>query len=265
MTVDRRRFLIGSLAGLVACGERARPAATSPETSMPTTPLPAREIVELRQYTLHPGTRETLLDVFERHFLEGQETTGMRILGQFRDAERPDMFVWLRSFPDMERRRAALEAFYTGPVWRAHRETANSTMIDASNVLLLRPAPECPAWWSARPARPPVDAAARPGSVVFAAVHPFSAAPTPAEIGALQGRTNPVLAEIGARPLAWLQTEYAENTFPKLPVRTGEHVAVWLARFDSAAHYRQHAERLAALVPTGQRLVLQPGARSWLC
>ena len=34
---------------------------------------------------------------------------------------------------------AMLAAFYDGPVWRAHRDEANATMIDSDDVLLLRP------------------------------------------------------------------------------------------------------------------------------
>lgn len=51
-----------------------------------------------------------------------------------------DAFVWLRGFPDMESRAVALEAFYRGPLWRAHRRVANGTMISSDDVLLLRPA-----------------------------------------------------------------------------------------------------------------------------
>jgi hypothetical protein len=63
----------------------------------------------------------------------------MRILGQFRDVDRPDRFVWLRSFPDMILRKHALETFYGGPTWKAHRAAANATMLDVDDVLLLRP------------------------------------------------------------------------------------------------------------------------------
>ncbi len=42
-------------------------------------------VVELRQYTLHPGKRDVLIDLFDREFLETQEEVGMRIIGQFRD------------------------------------------------------------------------------------------------------------------------------------------------------------------------------------
>jgi NIPSNAP. len=59
--------------------------------------------------------------------------------GQFADADDADRFVWLRGFADMAARARALAAFYDGPVWRAHREEANATMIDSDDVLLLRP------------------------------------------------------------------------------------------------------------------------------
>ena len=73
-------------------------------------------VVELRQYTLKPGALEKLVSVFEEHFIEGQERTGMRILGQFRDLSSPNRFVWLRGFSTMEARRQALSDFYSGPL-----------------------------------------------------------------------------------------------------------------------------------------------------
>jgi hypothetical protein len=63
----------------------------------------------------------------------------MRIAGLFRDLDAPDRLVWLRGFPDMPARAEALEDFYGGPVWQAQRDAANATMIDSSDVLLLRP------------------------------------------------------------------------------------------------------------------------------
>lgn len=96
-------------------------------------------VFELRQYTLKPGRREDLVTVFEREFVEGQEVEGMCILGTFRDLERDDRFVWMRGFRDMDERRQALSAFYSGPVWTANSVEANDTMIDVDDVLLLRP------------------------------------------------------------------------------------------------------------------------------
>src|SRR5713101_5542585 len=97
-------------------------------------------IVELRQYTLHPEKRDALIDLFEREFIETQEAVGIQVIGQFRDVDDPNRFVWLRGFRDMASRAKALQDFYGGPVWKAHREAANATMVDSDNVLLLRPA-----------------------------------------------------------------------------------------------------------------------------
>src|SRR5438046_7278878 len=49
-------------------------------------------IVELRQYTLHPGKRDVLIDLFEREFIETQEAVGSKVIGQFRNVEDPDRF-----------------------------------------------------------------------------------------------------------------------------------------------------------------------------
>jgi len=96
-------------------------------------------VVELRQYTLHPGRRDELVSLFERALVQGQEEAGIHVLGQFEDVARPDRFVWFRGFPSMSKRREALSRFYGGPVWHAHREAANATMAEWNDVLLLRP------------------------------------------------------------------------------------------------------------------------------
>ena len=95
--------------------------------------------MELRRYARRPGQRETLVELLDREFVVTQEAVGMEILGQFRDLDDPDSFVWLRGFSDMRTRKRGLEAFYGGPVWKAHAASANATMIDVDNVLLLRP------------------------------------------------------------------------------------------------------------------------------
>lgn len=96
-------------------------------------------VIELRQYTLRPRRRVELIELFDREFVESQEGVGMSVLGQFRDLDDPDRFVWLRGFRDMEARHRALTNFYGGPVWAEHGPQANDTMIDSDDVLLLRP------------------------------------------------------------------------------------------------------------------------------
>ncbi|HET7923587.1 MAG TPA: NIPSNAP family protein [Rhodanobacteraceae bacterium] len=219
-------------------------------------------VLELRQYTLHPGRRDELIDLFEREFVESQEAVGMELVGTFRDLERPNRFVWIRGFPDMASRAASLQAFYGGPVWAAHREAANATMIDSDNVLLLRPAADDGGF-----DRSPTS---RSQSLVLATICHLAA---PAD-DRFRRSVDDALSDAGIAPIARLETEPAENTFPRLPVRTGEHVFVWLARFDDAQALRVAEARLSAssrriaieeaLASPPERLVLAPTARSRL-
>jgi hypothetical protein len=94
--------------------------------------VPPPEVVELRQYTLQPGRRDDLIEIFERHLIAGQEEAGARIIGHFRDLEHPDRFVWLRAFRDMPSRKLALEALYGSGVWHEHRDAVNEMIDDAA-------------------------------------------------------------------------------------------------------------------------------------
>jgi len=236
-------------------------------------------VVELRQYTLRPGQRDVLIDLFDRDLVESQETAGMAIVGQFRDLDDPDRFVWIRGFAGMPARARALASFYGGPVWKAHRAQANATMIDSDNVLLLRPVTARSDFPAPSGGRLPVGhSPAGPSRILVTLYHrdqPFDQA----FADFFDRQARPALIETGATPLACLQTEHAENTFPALPVRTGENVFVWLARFPSDAHLDGHLRQIersgrwqdrvlpalsAMIAGRPQRLRLAPTARSLL-
>ncbi|MCW3481348.1 NIPSNAP family protein [Neisseriaceae bacterium JH1-16] len=201
-------------------------------------------IVELRQYTLHQGARDDLVALFDREFVESQEALSMTVLGQFRDLDDPNRFVWLRGFADMTSRAPALAAFYGGPVWKAHRETANATMIDSDNVLLLRPARPASGFAPNRAERRLDSVAVAESGLLAAIVLYFDAPVTEAFVEFFEQELQPVLTEAGAAPLAHFVTEHAENNFPALPVREGESVFVWFAAFADLAAYQQHVVNL---------------------
>ena len=194
-------------------------------------------IVELRQYTLRSGCRDTLIDLFERTFVESQEALGIELIGLFRDLDDPNRFVWLRGFADMPARAGALAAFYGGPVWREHAEAANATMFDSDNVLLLRPAADGAGFDDLAERGVP----AIPG-LVTASIHYLTPASLAAFVRFFDDVLAPAARAAGAEICARLQTEPAENTFPKLPVREGETVFVWFARFADGAAYVDYLE-----------------------
>lgn len=199
----------------------------------------AADVVELRQYTLHPATRDTLVRVFEDHFIEGQEQVGIRIGGIFLDDNDPDKFVWFRGFADLDQRLDALQRFYFGPIWAKHRDVANGTMIDSDNVLLLRPT--VPAHRTAEPA-PAVDR--RPGEErVHVSVYTYSA---DLELEAwLSTDLHHILErELDASVATW-RSHPGPNRFTRLPVRE-DNVFVWAASFPDRDARERALDRLYA-------------------
>ena len=203
-------------------------------------------VLELRQYTLHPGRRDELVALFEREFVEAQEAAGMRLFGTFRDLDDPDRFVWLRGFADMAARADALGAFYFGPAWQRHRDAANATMVDSDDVRLLRPLGCDQGLQAALLPRPAIGASATGGGVFTITVCPLREPATDALVRAFDQCIHPWWVGVGGDLLAGWVTEQAANNFPRLPVREGEPVIAWLTRFDDEAAQQRHAALLRA-------------------
>jgi hypothetical protein len=184
-------------------------------------------VVELRQYLLRPGCREELIELFDREFIETQEQTGMVVIGQFRDVDRPDYFVWLRGFDGMQGRRDALTRFYGGPVWAAHRDAANATMIDSDDVLLMRPLPIAGRALTI-PSRPLTGGNVGAGAYAAIIWH-RDIADTPERTNRVVAHVLPQFSRAGLTVIGMFETEPAANTYPALPVREGVDVLMVLA------------------------------------
>lgn len=224
-------------------------------------------VVELRQYTLVRGRRDELIDLFERVFVEPQDAAGARVLGQFRDLDDADRFVWIRGFASMTARHAALTTFYDGPVWRSHREAAVATMRDSDNVLLLRP--------SGAGSTVLPDAGESGAWLVL--IHDVRHVDVERFVALFDAFGRPALETGGATSVATFVSEPATNTFERLPARTDESVLVAMARFvdivalDAALGtwrrsnpLREHAcdDLLPAFMRSVEAVRLMPTARS---
>jgi hypothetical protein len=261
MTITRRHFVVGvaAVGASVSRGQAAEPS-MSDET-----------VVELRQYTLRKGQRDTLINLFEERFLEPQNALGVHVLGTFRDLDDPDRFVWIRGFRDMATRQQSLERFYGGPIWHANREAAIATMLDSDNVLLLRPASEDYGFQG-------VTVAHDPSHIIGARIY-YLDTTDPEQFTAFFARSlMPRLIEMGVHPIARLITHGAANNF-RLPVREHDRVYVWFARWNSVKEEEDFSARwsalsgwrddapesvLPALMHKPERLRLSPTARSAL-
>ncbi|CAM3098245.1 NIPSNAP family protein [Stackebrandtia soli] len=189
-------------------------------------------VVELRRYRLHPGRRDTLVELFEREFVESQEELGAVLPGMFRDDDDEDRFVWFRAFADMASRHRMLTTFYGGPTWAAHRDAANATMIDSDDVLLLRPGALTPT-----SIRPP---STRDGGRDIVAVTVWERGDrTEAEIADwFDQRVRPGVERADGAVLATLHTESSVNDFPALPVTQDPPVFVGVVRVGDRPTYQ---------------------------
>jgi hypothetical protein len=204
-------------------------------------PASCCSLLELRQYALRPGQRGNLIELFERSFIEPQESVGMHVVGTFVGLDDADRFVWIRGFTANDARTRALEAFYLGPLWAAKRDQANRTMIDSDNVLMLRPCnglptiPEFPTRrrWAAR---------GQVESTMFAAdIYSLSHETDEVQfLAMLDEHVRPALTDAGAELTAVLRTDPAKNGFSQLSVREDIHAVVVITSFESVdAHSRQ--------------------------
>lgn len=206
-------------------------------------------VLELRQYTLHPGMRDTLIDLFDREFVETQEAVGIRVFGQFRDIGDPNRFVWLRGYRDMPARAAALATFYGGPVWKAHRDEANATIADSENVLLLRPARADAKFELEQSLRRPPNGSERANGFFTIAIYDVDPAGVSNFVAFFGDSVKPLLTSEGASIRGYFVTERSANNFPAHPLREGESVCVVVSQF---ADERAHEDHLASLSRSAQ-------------
>ena len=189
--------------------------------------------------------RDMLIELFEREFVESQEALGMTLVGQFRDLDDPNRFVWLRGFADMTTRAQALHHFYGGPIWKAHREAANETMIDSDNVLLLRPARPASGFLLDNAERQRPGATDDPPGLVVATIYHLRDGTEHDVVDFFERAVQSEMTKSGASVIAYFVTETHPNSFPALPVREAANVFVWFSVFPDEKAYEQHTVSLA--------------------
>ena len=261
--LNRRGFIHGALAMAVSghlLGQAKQEVSMTDDT-----------VFELRQYTLFGGRRDTLISLFEKQFIDPQNALGSHVIGSFRDLDDPDRFVWIRGFRNMEARGIALQAFYGGPVWAQYKTSANSTMADSDNVLLMRPALAGTQFV--------VPKREKTQGVYGVTIYDLASTPAAQFSSFFAAEMIPRIQDLGVQPIAQLTTEEAPNNYPRLPIREHDRVFLWIARWQNIAQldsfirrsqawtgWRDHAPEsvFPALARKPERLRLAPTQLSGL-
>jgi NIPSNAP len=94
-------------------------------------------IIEMRTYRTKPGKRSEFLEVFRKRSMPAHAEIGMKILGPFVSVEDPDLFFFMRGFPDLASREPMKAKFYEGPLWKRELEHVLLPMIERYDVVLV--------------------------------------------------------------------------------------------------------------------------------
>jgi hypothetical protein len=94
-------------------------------------------IIEMRTYKTKPGTRAEFLEIFRTRSVPAHAEIGMKILGPLLSIEDPDVFFFMRGFPDLESREPMKAKFYEGELWKRELEHILMPMLDKYEVVLV--------------------------------------------------------------------------------------------------------------------------------
>jgi NIPSNAP len=99
-------------------------------------------VVEMRTYRTKPGMRSEFLRIFQSKSVPAHLDIGMKILGPFLSVDDPDMFFFMRGFPDLASREPMKAKFYEGELWKNELEHVLLPMLEKYDVVLIDDA-EC--------------------------------------------------------------------------------------------------------------------------
>ncbi|HMF97526.1 MAG TPA: NIPSNAP family protein [Vicinamibacterales bacterium] len=94
-------------------------------------------IIEMRTYRTKSGLRSAFLDIFRSRSIPAHHDIGMKILGPFLSVEDPDVFFFMRGFPDLASREPMKAKFYEGALWKNELEGVLLPMLEKYDVVLV--------------------------------------------------------------------------------------------------------------------------------
>jgi Domain of unknown function (DUF4440)/NIPSNAP len=105
----------------------------------------AQQVVEIRSYTLKPGTRDSFHQLVIDRSLPMLNRWKIRYLGYGPSLQEDSSYYLIRTYPSLESRQASEEAFYSSPEWKqGPREAIVSKILYYTTVIL--PADSLRAW-----------------------------------------------------------------------------------------------------------------------
>ena len=211
-------------------------------------------VIEIRHYKQQEGQRQNFIDYFEEHFIDTQEEQGMAILGQLRVIDKPNEFVWVRAFENMQSRLRGLKGFYMGPVWQKYSPPLAQMFAGINNAYLLKPLGNIDELTKGHRAQ---DIASTLASGTISAVTGLVAIDfyytKPGELSNFtkffEERLKPAFTKQGHEILGHFVSELATNPVPQLPVVQDENLLVVVSVYPSQEKYQLKKDEFYASEP----------------
>ncbi len=100
----------------------------------------------MRTYRVKPGMREQFFAIFLAKSVPEHEKIGMKILGPFPSIDDPDLFFFMRGFPDLEARERMRQEFYGGHLWTTELEGVLMPMLEKYEAVVVEDADDRLCW-----------------------------------------------------------------------------------------------------------------------
>jgi len=94
-------------------------------------------IVEMRTYRIKPGKRAEFVEIFRTRSIPAHLEIGIKILGPFLSVEDPDVFFFMRGFPDLASHKPLKAKFYESPAWKSELEGLLLPMLEKYEVVVV--------------------------------------------------------------------------------------------------------------------------------
>jgi hypothetical protein len=94
-------------------------------------------IIEMRSYKTKPGRRAEFIEAFCAKSVPAHRAIGMTIEGPFLSVEDPDVFFFMRGFPDLASRAPMKAQFYESDLWKTELEQVLMPMLAGYEVVVV--------------------------------------------------------------------------------------------------------------------------------
>lgn len=194
-------------------------------------------VIELRNYLLKQGKRDSFISYFEEHFIVSQRIQNGYPLAQYRVKDNVDNFFWIRGFENLKSRSTFLPTFYYGDYWKRHREPANSMIANNDNVHLLKP---LMLKNDVLVSTPGVKSSELASNDRIAVVDFYTANTKLNQLKELFGKTYlPLLKDCGIFCFTIWESVLEENDFPQLPVFQDKNLLVMITFYRNELDYAE--------------------------